>query len=682
MPTATLAAIHYGLTIFLSAFLLFQVQPIVGKMVLPWFGGSAAVWTTCMLFFQGLLLLGYLYCYWIVRFLAPRTQTSIHLSLLAASLLALPLGLGSDWRPSGGEDPTTHILLVLASSVGLPYFVLSTTGPLIQAWFARERPGAIPYRLFALSNLGSLLALLAYPVAVEPVLPIRWQSGLWSELFACFVVICTFLAWRSRHGASERPLHHADHPAAPGVATHALWIALAACPSILLLADTSYLTENIAPVPLLWVLPLSLYLLTFILCFERPGWYHRKVFLPLLAVALGALAYLPTLRISALPIVPATAINLAALFIACMACHGELAHSKPHPAHLTGYYLMLAGGGALGGLFVGVVAPYCFDGNYELSVGLVLTAVVVSVAVLRGHAFSLPIRRVAAWGTAATMVAAVAYVRFDDHTTKLNNARLSVRNFYGTLRVTSGGQGADAYRTLLHGQIVHGRQFTAPDRQDWPTTYYGPESGAGLALRTLGERRPLRVGIVGIGTGTLASYGRPQDYFRLYDIDPLVLRVARSEFTYLTRMAARSDLVLGDARLSMESEAPQSFDILLLDAFSGDSIPVHLLTREAFAVYFKHLKPKGVLAVHVSNRFLDLAPLVKAAAEDFGRLAYQVDSGRDDARQVFPSTWVLVSDNSEFFRLPHIRKALGEIAARPGQRPWSDDYSSLLAALK
>jgi hypothetical protein len=459
-------------------------------------------------------------------------------------------------------------------------------------------------------------------------------------------------------------------------------MALAACPSILLLADTSYLTENIAPVPLLWVLPLALYLLSFILCFERPGWYKRWIFLPLLTAALGALAYLPTLGVSALPILAATAINLAALFIACMACHGELARIKPHPAHLTGYYLMLAAGGALGGLFVGVVAPYWFDGNYDLSIGLIMTALVASAAVLGKHAFALPMRRFAAWGTACVLVVAIAYVRVEDHLSKLSNAKLTVRNFYGSLRVTTGGEGEESYRTLMHGQIIHGRQFTAPDRQGWPTTYYGPGTGAGRALTALGEHGPLRVGIVGIGTGTLASYGRPGDYFRLYDIDPLVVRVARSEFTYLSRMAARSDLVLGDARLAMEAEAPQSFDILLLDAFSGDAIPVHLLTEEAFGVYFRHLKPNGVLAVHVSNRFLDLAPIVKAAAGSFGRMAYRIESERNEDRLIFSSTWVLVSGDTGFFRHRGIKETLGEITLRPGLQAWRDDYSSVLAALK
>jgi hypothetical protein len=446
------------ITIFLSAFLLFQVQPIVGKMILPWFGGSASVWTTCMLFFQLLLLLGYFYSHWVVRRLSPRGQSLLHVALLAASLLVLPIALNADWRPTGAENPTLRILGVLAMTIGLPYFVLSTSGPLIQAWFARERPGSIPYRLFALSNLGSLLALLAYPVAVEPVLPTRTQSLVWSVLFVGFALLCALLAWRGRQGdAGHAALHHTRH-AAPGGRDLLTWGALAACPSILLVADTSFLTENIAPIPLLWVLPLGLYLLSFVLCFEYPGGYRRAVYMPLLGLGLGALAWLPTLGLTALPVVVATGINLAAFFVACMVCHGELARHQPHPSQLTRYYLMLATGGACGGLFVGVVAPYCFNGHYEYSIGLVLTALVASVVVLRSVQFSRSNLTLLAWGSASAVTLLVAGLRIGDHLDDWNAGQIMARNFYGTLRVYDGGEGANARRTLMHGQIIHGRQ--------------------------------------------------------------------------------------------------------------------------------------------------------------------------------------------------------------------------------
>jgi spermidine synthase len=675
-------AFLYGLTIFLSAFLLFQVQPLIGKMILPWFGGSASVWTTCMLFFQMLLLLGYLYSHWIVRFLSPRQQSLLHISLLVVSLLLLPISPSEDWRPTGGENPTARILMLLAATIGLPYFVLSTTGPLIQAWFAREQSGAVPYRLFALSNFGSLLALLAYPVAVEPVLPTRWQSYAWSALFVGFALLCSLLAWHGRRGeAGHAALRDANHPA-PSARQRLAWVALAACPSILLVADTSYLTENIAPIPLLWVVPLALYLLSFIFSFERKGWYQRRVFLPLLALGLGAMAYLPTLGVSALPILVATGVNLSAFFVACMVCHGELSRMQPHPSHLTGYYLMLATGGALGGLFVGVIAPNFFNSNYELSIGLVLTALVASVVVLGRHPFASRRWQAAAWTGAMAMTLAIAAIRVTDHLEELEDAKVTVRNFYGTLRVFARGEGRDARRTLMHGQIVHGRQFAAEARQDEPTTYYSRDGGAGRALLAKAEQGPLRVGVIGLGVGTLAAYGRPGDYYRLYEIDPLVIDLARSHFTYLSRSKAATEMVLGDARLSLDRETPQQFDVLVADAFSGDAVPIHLLTREAFANYFRHLKPDGVLAIHVTNRFLDLPPVVKAAAESFGRQARIVSIPSDSERLVFRSSWVLVSADPNFFTGPQLRDVVTEIPAKAGFSIWRDDYSSVYSVLK
>lgn len=685
-------ALHYGLTILLSAFLLFQVQPIIAKLILPWFGGSASVWTACMLFFQMLLLLGYLYSHFVVRLLSARKQSLLHIALLVISLLLLPISPSAEWRPSGGEeDPTPRILALLTVTIGLPYFVLSTTGPLIQAWFAREKPGAVPYRLFALSNLGSLLALLAYPVAVEPYLPTRWQSGWWSALFAVFALSCGWLAWRGRHGGpAPSPtrtsmVSPAVTPvAAPTLALRLRWIALAACPSILLVADTSFLTANIAPMPLLWVLPLALYLLSFIFCFERRGWYRRALFLPLLALGLGAMAYLPTLGVSALPIYLAMGINLAAFFAACMVCHGELSRLHPHPSQLTGYFLMIAIGGALGGLFVGVVAPYCFSGNFELPIALVLTAGVASWVVLGEHGFASGRRRALAWGGAAALVLGIAAISVAEIIDDLDGARLTARNFYGTLRVLDGGEGLDARRSLMHGQIVHGRQFLAPQRQDWPTAYYSQESGVGRALLTKAEmagKLPLRVGVIGVGIGTLLTYGRPGDSFRLYEIDPLVMQLARSEFSFLSRSRAATEIVVADARLALEREPAQRFDVLVVDAFSGDAVPIHLLTKEAFAAYFRHLKPQGVLAVHVTNRFLDLKQVVKAAADHFGWQARLLSSPGDGERLVYRSNWVLVGADPRFFAQPRLAEA-APIATEAGFRLWTDDYSSVLAVLK
>ncbi len=671
--------LHYGLTIFLSAFLLFQVQPMIGKMILPWFGGSASVWTTCMLFFQMTLLLGYLYSHWVVRFLSPYRQSMLHIALLLVSLSLLPVSPSEAWKPTGAENPTLRILGLLVVSIGLPYFVLSTTGPLVQAWFARERSGQVPYRLFALSNFGSMLALIAYPLAVEPALPTLWQSYMWSGLFACFVVSCGVLAWRGRNGQAIVQHHDETQPVAPlRTGQKLLWAALAACPSILMVADTSFLTENIAPIPLLWVAPLGLYLLSFILCFERHGWYQRRIFVPLLALGLLALAVLPTLGLNELPIYLSMAINLTAFFIACMVCHGELARRQPHPSHLTAYYLMLAVGGALGGFFVGVIAPYFFNSNYELSIGIVLTGLVVALAVIPDLSFSRSAWRVAASSGTVAFLILLSAIRIADHHEESSGAEASLRNFYGTLKVFAREE--SGFRSMLHGQIVHGRQYIAPEKAMLPTAYYSPEGGAGKTLLTKAQQGPLRVGVIGIGIGTLATYGRSGDYYRLYDIDPLVIDVAQTHFSFLKDTRASSDIVIGDARLQLEREEPQRFDVLIIDAFSGDSVPIHLLTRQAFELYFRHLKPDGVLAVHITNRYLDLRPVIKTATDHFKRPARIVDFDGDAERGLFRSRWAIIAPDDTFFCHPGFEESK-LLPDRLGFKPWMDDYSSLFAVL-
>ncbi|HRH13393.1 MAG TPA: fused MFS/spermidine synthase [Azonexus sp.] len=669
--------LHYGLTIFLSAFLLFQVQPMIGKMILPWFGGSASVWTTCMLFFQMILLLGYLYSHWVVARLSPRRQSQLHIVLLLASLLVIPIAPSDAWKPTGAENPTLRILGLLLASIGLPYFVLSTTGPLVQAWFARERSGHIPYRLFALSNFGSMLALIAYPLAIEPVLPTRLQSWAWSGLFATFVISCGLLAWRGRNSQPIVIQHHDEVPPISGRQL-ILWAALAACPSILMVADTSFLTENIAPIPLLWVAPLGLYLLSFILAFEGRGWYRRSIYLPLLVVGLGALAWLPTLGVSELSIQVSMAINLASFFVACMVCHGELSRHQPHPGQLTTYYLMLAVGGALGGFFVGVIAPYFFNSHYELSIAIVLTGLVAAIAVIPTLPATRPGWRLAAGAGCVVVLVALAGVRVADHVGENSGADALLRNFYGTLTVHSNPE--TGFRTMLHGQIVHGRQFIAADKAQTPIAYYSSEGGAGKALLAKAGSGPLRVGVVGIGIGTLAAYGRAGDYYRLYDIDPLVIDVARSHFSFLAQTRAQTDIVLGDARLQLETERPQLFDVLIVDAFSGDSVPVHLLTRQAFELYFRHLKPDGVLAVHITNRFLDLRPVIKAAADHLQRPARIVDHDGDRERGIYRSRWALIAQDDTFYCHEGFEDAK-LLADKPGFRPWQDDYSSLFAIL-
>jgi SAM-dependent methyltransferase len=670
-------------TIGLGAFLLFQVQPLLAKRILPWFGGSAAVWTACMLFFQALLLGGYAYAH-LLQKLAPKRQAMVHGALLLLSLGFLPLVPDAAWKPAGPGDPTLRILGLLGATVGLPYLLLSSTSPLVQSWLARERPGFDPYRLFALSNAGSMAALLSYPVLVEPFLPLKLQAWGWSAAYGAYALGAGAILWRVRAAADSSAAAVAEGagPSAPGWTTRLLWILLAFAPSLLLLAVTSQLCTNVAPIPFLWVMPLAIYLLSFILCFDHPRWYARKVFLGLLAPALGGMAWLILPDNHKLPMPAQVAAYGAALFVVCMAAHGELVRLKPAPGRLTGFYLSLALGGALGGLFAGVIAPRLFAGLVELPLGLMAMAALALWAWLRERSGETPgeLRwAIGAWLLAGLGVVVALHVRRQADFAE--NSRLQLRNFYGTLRVRDFGEGRYRLRHLLHGTINHGGQFLEGGRVHEPTTYYGPDSGIALALKALGEGGPLKVGVVGLGSGTLLDYGRAGDDFRIYEINPQVERIARDWFTALPSCKAATTVTLGDARLSLEAEAGQAYDLLAVDAFSSDAIPVHLLTRQAFDAYARHLKPGGVLAVHVSNRYLDLPPVLRLEAEARGWQARIVQDAEDDEHGVYRSDWVLMSPEGAIFQREDFADA-EFLAANPLIRRWTDDFSNLYRILK
>ena len=675
----------YALTIVVSAFLLFQVQPVIAKIILPWFGGSAAVWTVCMLFFQMALLLGYLYAHALVRYLKPRTQMLVHAALLLVSALALPIYPNASWKPLNGDEPTLRILGLLAMTVGLPYFLLSTTGPLLQAWYARRFRGAMPYRLYALSNAGSMFALLSYPVLFEPVFTTLQQAWMWSAAYGVFVVLCGVTALRSGNAPAAETVVEPEAVEKPSAKLYLIWLLLPAVASLLLLAITNHLSQNVAAIPFLWVLPLSIYLLTFILCFEGSGWYRRNPYLQLLAVALGAMAYaLSVDTTGSVPIRVMVPLFTMGLFTCCMVCHGELARLKPDPRYLTHFYVMIAAGGALGGLLVGLLAPHLFNGIYEMPLGLVACAALV-VWVLRQDAELKWFQR---WRQPAPIVAAVltvalaVFVGLQIRDT-VRASREMVRNFYGALRVRDSGPATqlDATRTLTNGTINHGEQFLNPARRDQPTTYYGPDTGVGLAIREKGKAGAIRVGVIGLGTGTLAAYGRLGDYYRFYEINPLVLRLAHTEFTFLGDCKAKVDVAMGDARLSLERESPENFDVLVVDAFSSDSIPVHLLTLEAMLLYFRHLRPDGVLAVHISNRYLDLEPVLAGETRATGKLARVVDTEDDDTQDVFGATWVLITSPASGFHGEELTNSTA-IESKRTVRLWTDDYSNLFRILK
>lgn len=667
----------FAATVFLSAFLLFQIQPMVAKMILPWFGGSSSVWSTCMVFFQAELLLGYLYVHWLHETLAPRRQAVVHVVLLLLSLATLPVAADPSWKDAAQAHPTLNVIGVLATAVGLPYLLLSTTGPLMQAWYARAFSGVMPYRLYALSNLASMLALLSYPVLVEPFLALQGQSWMWSAAYALFVAACAATAawsWRAVSPQREAPAAAGDVAARPGWRECLLWIGLAMTASTLLLALTRHLTQDVAPVPFLWVLPLAIYLLSFILCFDAPRYYYRPLFLAALP-----LAFFGVDRVldEGLPVPWLIALLCSALFVFCMVCHGELVRRKPHPRHLTLFYLMLSIGGALGGMFVGLLAPAAFSAYFELPVGLFLCALLVLAVLWRSLARTWRVVLVLALCGYGLRLGKVSNDYIDGY-------RLVVRNFYSQLRISErSDERPGIKRVMVHGRINHGEQFLAPQHRRTPTAYYCHESGIGRALFSLPQERPLKLGVVGLGAGTLAAYGREGDEMRIYEINDQVLDLARSEFSYLADSAARIVPVLGDGRLMLEREPPQHFDLLAMDAFSGDSIPAHLLTLEAMQSYLGHLRADGILAVHITNRYLDLRPVMAAAAQHYGKTAllYTLKAGEKDDF-CFSSDWVLVMSPERAAALPLIMNDGEALLPRPGMPPWTDSFSNLFSVLK
>ncbi|MGC3970619.1 MAG: fused MFS/spermidine synthase [Pirellulales bacterium] len=669
-----LAKLYVGFTAvatFLGAFLLFQVQPLVAGAILPWFGGTAAVWTTSLLFFQAALVAGYGYVDLTHRLVPPRQRIVFQLLLAAASLLLLPILPQADQRPPAGVEPTLPILLLLGSCVGLPYFVLSTTGPLLQDWFRTRFPDRSPYRLYALSNFGSLCGLLTYPLIIEPAFDFSRQSNLWSVLFVVYaatLAVCGIASWRS---AQKQPTPVVVAPAVPAEQqrrrnkpeaseTNAtpswrdvgIWIGLAALGNLVLMTTTSYVSVDVAPDPLLWILPLALYLTSFIISFDHPRWYRPGLFAVVLLVALplaalpshNALSFLPqtweTWFDAKLPqwqeqssvvsfvtnasgsFLPSLIANLVMLFAGCMLCHGELARRRPAAQFLTRYYLQIAVGGALGGLFMAVVAPRIYNRPWEwfgtlLGVWL-LAAAILAAQLIRVGFLKNGARKISYFAGVVIGLALLARI-FTRHFPP--DELLSVRNVYGTLTV----QAIYAQQTrdlvgfnLRSGSTQHGSQVFTGNNARLPTTYYGVESGVGTLLMQARQRKePLRVGVVGLGAGTLAVYAQKDDYYRFYEINPAVLELAKHQFSFLGDCRGSQDVVLGDARLSLDAEDAQDFDVLVLDAFSSDAIPKHLLTREAFEVYLRHLKYEGVLAVHISNRYVNLEPLLAAAAREF-----------------------------------------------------------------
>lgn len=825
----------YAATIFISAFLLFQVQPMIAKIILPWFGGGAAVWSTCMMFFQLVLLLGYLYSHATTRYMKPRAQAVLHSVLLVASLVLLLVLIGlpgsSGWKPEDEKAPLLRILALLGATIGLPYMMLSTTGPLIQAWYVRATGGKVPYRLFALSNFGSFLALLSFPFAVEPNFTSREQVFIWGAAFVIFALLTIYTGFRTLRvaggtgieltgGSGEEASSDAGNPAIPWT-SQLLWIGLSACASVMLLAITCQLTQNVAPIPFLWVLPLSIYLLTFILCFESSRYYRREIFLPLLLLALGfaAVLLMEENRRGFWPIYAWAGI----LFVSCMVCHGELALQKPHPKQLTLFFLMISVGGAIGGFFVAIIAPMVFSSYWELPLSLFLCAALAAGVFWRQVAAKIPDlpadwrtfqllglgaafvglllyfrhEEEAVWERFGSFVVPVAYlfvalvllhlirettgvlkmVRLDwiatgfgllclvllvrnigmhfgfflpgdlktaasgigfgflatlaaltaigglitiggdsagldskrlgalylllvavlgGHMIKYQTAalrpvvdgdgyQLVTRNFYGVLKVRDerGDKESPADRVLVHGTINHGTQLLDPKLRREITSYYNPRSGFGRMMQIQLRKEHLKVGITGLGAGVTAGFCRASDTFYFYELNPLVLEIAQKWFTFLADCPGEKKVFLGDGRLNLERQQDQQFDVLAMDAFSSDSVPVHLLTREVFGLYARHLKPDGILAINVSNRYLNLEPIVTANAAANGMSVVMIDDDGEDKDYYAATTWMLATRAPQFFEDPLFKE---QDTKRPKPdakfRPWTDDYSNLFQILK
>ena len=744
----------------LGAFLLFQVQPVMSKFILPWFGGSPGVWTTCMLFFQVVLFLGYAYAH-ALTLLPRRWQGLIHAALALTALAFLPISPTDAWKPAGGEDPAFAILKLLAATVGLPYFVLSSTSPLVQVWFARALPGGRPWRLYALSNAGSLLALLSYPFFFEPRWDVVRQTVIWSAAFVAFVLLSLGGVWRDRGSDDGAAGEEVEASPAPRWWQRFLWVALPAMASIMLLATTNHVCQDVAVIPLMWVAPLSLYLLTFIICFEHQRWYAPALWaLPAMALLFlvigwedlsdhwntfaGHHSWLAAWKTNFIGELVAC---FAAMFLACMVCHGELTRLKPAHSRLTEFYLLMSAGGALGGLVVSLVAPRVFSTYLEWPLGLIGSFLIATVVVGReawlarrtwvrvvlGIALAVSWAGLllgSGWGfgvdglarvfktfvlwqkvlnsglvLAAVTLVVIAWLRRRNNVQPVlltllvvvstlaalfmqvlgfnEEKRLEqVRNFYGVISVSEDyDPGLETpFRKLSHGTITHGIQNLGEWREQ-PITYYGRQTGIGLALETLKNKPGARVGVVGMGAGTVGCYGMPGQVYRFYDINPDIVRLAKKYFTYLDDLEKRGsklEIVIGDARLSLEREASQQFDVMLLDAFAGDSVPVHLLTREAFEIYKRHLKPDGIIAVHVTNTYLRLAPVIQkvAASLDMKTTRVETDEDGDD----YSTDYVLVTNNAPFLAA-HPTSGLSPEEARLDVTAWTDKNHSLFRIL-
>ena len=674
--------------VFFGAFLLFLLEPMAAKELLPVFGGSSAVWMTCLVFFQVALLAGYLYAHLLARSEDSAVWLRGHSALLVVALVCAGLGAGS-YEPLwvGAAHPAASICVRLSISIGLPFVVLAATSPLLQVWLRRLETGSVPFHLYGLSNVGSLLALALYPSVIEPNFSLRVQRVSWAVGFSAFAATS---AWLARQVANTPSSIHrvsvsrdervaADKPEAGASAsptqTKLLWLLLPLVGAMQLSAVTEHMTANVAAIPLLWILPLATYLLTFVIAFQGSRQLPRTPLLGVLAVLLYALGNFLTRPEFRVPAGLSLGLFLGELLAACLVCHTELYRLRPSsPTETTRFYLTMAAGGAAGSFLVGVAAPMIFRGDYDLSLTFIATAAVV-LAVCWSDGWKQRLL----WGAMSVALAWFCVTLTGRYS---QSVLTSERNFYGSLRLKSGASiDGDTTRTLMHGSIVHGTQIFSDSLMQVPTTYYAPDSGIGLALAACCGERPRHIGVVGLGVGTVAAYGRAGDTIRFYEINPAVRPIAENWFTYLRQSKAKLDFAEGDARASLAHEQPQGFDVLAIDAFSGDAIPLHLLTVEAMAIYCRNLAPGGVLAFHISNQYVDLEPELAALANATGMQARRVTSMAVEPRGEFQANWILLTDDRTLFAKPELMPAV-PLKALKGVRAWTDDASSLLRLVR
>lgn len=684
----------FSLTIFLGAFLMFLIEPVTGKLVTPQFGGTASVWCMCLLFFQAVLLGGYTLTYGLSK-LPPAKQGILYAAIMLLSVFLVHIPTGKAWAPAVAGNPVQNLLLLLTTYLALPCVLLSSISGLFQHWFRLSGLGN-PYPLYSISNVGSLGALLAYPTLVEPNLTLPNTLTLWTWLYWLLVVVAlvgiSVMLKRHRHQqpdttssvelASSKPF---SIPWRLALA----WIVLSTAGSVLLLAFTSMMTHDIAPVPLLWVIPLSVYLLTFILCFSQKPFYNRAVY-----VGLGQLLLVLYLFKGMLPILPHMLFVLVLLFVLCMICHGELVARKPDPAKLPLFYWMMAFGGMLGGVFVNLLAPGLFSDYTELPLILIAMAV---FTVYLGIRYPVDLNR---WVwmhrlnrvvvLSLTLLFAVGYVFFKPKENTITQVLQKTRNFYGIAKVWT-SQTAQ-FKGVFNGTILHGGQYLDPARKQIPLTYYHAQTAFPLVAQLMRERRqerPLQIGAIGLGTGSIATYAKPGDTYTFYEIDPKMKAIAERDFSFLQDSSAKLQIVMGDGRLSLEKEPSRHYDILLVDAFNGDSIPVHLLTREAVQAYLRQLKPDGVLLFHVSNKYLNLSPVISNQGLAVKLSVVCLNTRQQDEKRFFSNpSYVAITPNpwlSDALKQPTIKKSFPDIEITTPKwvssvGRWTDDYSYLLGS--